>query len=165
VTAGQAFGGDEEAVNIPSALRVAKAAGADIVVVAPGPGGVGTGTELGFSAMEVGSVIDAVRRDDGIAIVPVRWSDADRRERHQGVSHHTRTALEWVEAGAVVPVPKGEGVPRLARHQVVEVDVPDVGALLAELGISVTTMGRDVEEDPRFFAYAGAAGAAAARIR
>ena len=52
VTAGQAFGGDHEAVNLPSALRVAKAvAGAEAVVVAPGPGGVGTGTELGFGAL------------------------------------------------------------------------------------------------------------------
>jgi len=136
-----------------------------VIVVAPGPGGVGTGTQFGFSAMEVGFVIDAVRRDGGVAIVPLRWSDVDSRERHRGFSHHTRTVLEWVEAGAVVPVPKGASVPRLGEHQVVEVDVPDIGQLFATLGLSVTTMGRGPDEDPRFFAYAGAAGVAAARIR
>jgi hypothetical protein len=165
VTAGHAFGGDEEAVNLPSALRVAKAAGADVIVVAPGPGGVGTGTQLGFSAMEVGAAIDAVRRDDGVVFVPVRWSDVDPRERHRGLSHHTRTVLEWVEAGAIVPVPKGEPFPRVGEHQVVAVTVPDIGKLLESRGVSVETMGRGPEQDRRFFAYAGAAGVAAARMR
>ena len=165
VTAGQAFGGDEEAVNVPSALRVARANGAHAVVVAAGPGAVGTATAMGFSAMEVGAVIDAVRRDDGVAIVPLRWSDADQRERHRGLSHHTRSVLEWAGAGAIIAVPRGAPAPRVGQHQVVEVDVPNVAALLAERGVSVKTMGRGPDEDPRFFAYAGAAGVAAARIR
>src|SRR5438132_792740 len=54
VTAGQAFGGDHEAVNVASALDVARAtAGADAVVVATGPGIVGTATDRGFTALEV----------------------------------------------------------------------------------------------------------------
>ena len=43
------------------------------------------------------------------------------------------------------------------------VDPPDAAAVLAELGITVTTMGRGPEEDPMFFAAAASAGAWAAR--
>jgi hypothetical protein len=49
-----------------------------------------------------------------------------------------------------------------ARHRVRTVPVPDVGALLAAAGVAVTTMGRSPEDDPGFFAVAGAAGVVAA---
>jgi hypothetical protein len=165
VTAGQSFGGGHEAVNVPSALRVARSvAGADAVVVGPGPGGVGTDTELGFGALEVGGVIDAARRDGGFPIVALRWSDTDERERHRGVSHHSRTALAWAGSGATVAVPRGEPLVDVGGHERVEVDVADVAWLLAVAGIAVTTMGRTPEEEPGFFRYAGAAGAAAAAV-
>jgi hypothetical protein len=163
ITTGQAFGGDYEAVNLPSALRVARSVGgADAVVVGPGPGGVGTGTELGFGALEVATAIDAARRDGGHPIVALRWSDTEERDRHRGVSHHSRTALAWVGSGATVAVPRGEPPVDVGEHERVEVDVADVARLLATAGIAVTTMGRTPEEEPGFFRYAGAAGAAAA---
>jgi len=166
VSAGQAFGGDREAVNLPSALRVARAAaGADAVVVGPGPGGVGTATELGFGALEVAAVVDAAQRDGGQAIVALRWSDADTRPRHRGLSHHSRTALRWAGERVTVAVPRGAPALDLGEQDIVEVDVPDVVELLADAGIAVTTMGRSPAEEPEFFRYAGAAGvAAAARV-
>jgi hypothetical protein len=45
-----------------------------------------------------------------------------------------------------------------------DVDVPDVGALLEQHGLRVTTMGRGPDDDPSFFQWAGAAGVAAARL-
>jgi hypothetical protein len=48
------------------------------------------------------------------------------------------------------------------RHRVVAVDDPGVPALLAERGLRVTSMGRGPEEDPGFYAVAGAAGTVAA---
>jgi hypothetical protein len=159
VTAGQAFGGEVEAVNVPSALLLA-AARADAVVVGPGPGVVGTGTRYGFSGLEVATVVDTVDALGGVPIVAVRYSDADSRERHRGISHHSLTVLDLARAEAAVPVPRGRTAPQLARAD--EIDVPDVPALLAAAGLRVTTMGRSPEEDPGFFAYAGAAGAAAA---
>ena len=49
-TAGQAFGGDHEAVNVPSALVAARRVGkADVAIVGMGPGVVGTATALGCS--------------------------------------------------------------------------------------------------------------------
>jgi len=159
VTCGQAFGGDHEAVALASALEVAVAvAGAEAVVVGPGPGVVGTGNRLGFSGMEVGAVVDVTARLGGAAVVAVRYSDADRRPRHRGISHHTRTALAMAGHRAMVPIPVGEPAPH-GLGQVVEVDVPgdlDYGA--------TTTMGRGPSDDPGFFAYAAAAGVLAAQL-
>ncbi|MGH2699738.1 MAG: DUF3866 family protein, partial [Actinomycetota bacterium] len=59
-TAGHAFGGDLEAVNVFSGLAALEtAAEVDAIVVAMGPGVVGTGTVLGFTAMEQGPLLDA----------------------------------------------------------------------------------------------------------
>jgi hypothetical protein len=143
VTCGQAFGGDVEAVNLASALLVARG---DAIVVAPGPGAVGTGTRLGFGGLEVAAVVDAAARLGGRPIVAVRHSEADGRERHRGRSHHTTTALAMASNPALAPEP------------------PDgwAGADLA--GIDVTTMGRGPGDDPEFFRHAAAAGLAAAQL-
>src|SRR5207248_443272 len=78
ITCGHAFGGDYEAVSIFSALAVARhVAGADAVVVAMGPGIVGTNTRLGFSGMEVGGILDAAVALDGQPIACLRASFAD----------------------------------------------------------------------------------------
>ena len=173
VTAGHAFGGDHEAVNVPSALVVARhVLGADVAIVAMGPGSVGTGTTLGYSALEVAPALDAVARLGGRPVAVCRYSLADERARHQGVSHHTTTALDLATASATIGIPGGPHAPRVRddleaaglaqRHRLV--DVPDVGVaeLLAASGLEVTTMGRGPAEDPGAFAVAGAAGTAAA---
>src|SRR5437773_1982759 len=50
VTAGQAFGGELEAITVHSGMVAARAVlGAHVVVVAQGPGGAGSGTRFGFS--------------------------------------------------------------------------------------------------------------------
>jgi hypothetical protein len=165
ITAGQAFGGDHEAVNVLSALHVAKGAGrADAAVVGTGPGVVGTRTKYGTSALEVAWVIDLAGRGGGRPVLAVRYSEADPRTRHQGVSHHSVTALEQAHEAALVPVPRDLVHPQVPGHAVVEVDVPDVPLLLQGHGLSVTSMGRGPSEDPLFYAYAGAAGVAAASV-
>jgi hypothetical protein len=164
VSAGQAFGGQHEAVNVPSALAVAAGDGAEVIVVATGPGVVGTGTALGFSAMEVASTVDSAERMGGIPIVALRYSDADPRDRHRGVSHHSTTALSFAYARALVPVPAAVDPPELGGHQVVPVPVPDAGPMLDRHGLRVTTMGRGPEDDPGFFAHAAAAGVVAGHL-
>ena len=109
VTAGHAFGGDHEAVNLASALDVAVAsAGADVIVVASGPGVVGTGTARGFSGLDVASTIDAAALGGGRPVLAVRFSDVDPRPRHRGVSHQVTTALAHAHHRALVPIPVGE---------------------------------------------------------
>ena len=158
VTCGQAFGGDHEAVTVASALEVAVAlAGADAVVVGPGPGVVGTDSRYGFSGLEVAGVVDVATVLDGLAIVAVRYSEADSRARHRGISHHTCTALDLAVHWARVPIPAGEPRPD-DLGDVCEVDVP------ADIDFGVTTMGRDVGDDPGFFRYSAAAGVLAAQL-
>lgn len=160
VTAGHAFGGDHEAVNTASAIEVAfGTAGADVTVVGPGPGVVGTGGGLGFSGLEVASTIDATARLLGTPVVAVRASSADRRDRHRGISHHTASALRMASNRARVPVPAGQSLPWPVDHDVVPVELPDVAAILDGLGVTITTMGRAYSADPLFFDFAAAAGA------
>ena len=151
VTAGHAFGGDREAVNVHSALLVAKEAGADAIVAGIGPGVVGTGTKYGHTGLDVVAIVDATAALRGLPVLAVRYSDADGRERHQGPSHHTMTAVELAARQLIVPSPD-------------DVDVPDMAVLLERHGVHVTTMGRTPIEDPEFFRWAGAAGVAAGRL-
>lgn len=147
VTAGHAFGGDHEAVSIPSALAVARhVAGAEVVVAGMGPGVVGTGTGLGTTAVEAAAIVDVAAALGGRPVLCVRASDGDARPRHQGTSHHTDTVRRLVRT-ADVPAP-GPG----------EVDgAPEVGPILERLGVRITTMGRGPEADPAFFAACSAA--------
>ncbi len=52
VTAGNAFGGEREAIGVPSALLVARSEGCDAAVVCMGPGVLGTATAWGHTALE-----------------------------------------------------------------------------------------------------------------
>lgn len=176
ITCGHAFGGDLEAVSVYSALVVARRlAGADAAVVAMGPGIVGTNTRLGFSGIEVGPVLDAATGLGGRAIATLRISFADERERHRGVSHHTLTALTLATRSRVevaVPVLGDDRDDRIrrdladagiaARHDLVEVEPPDVLGLFAGHGLHVVSMGRPAADDPALFLAAAAAGTLAA---
>ncbi|BCV25318.1 DUF3866 family protein [Gelria sp. Kuro-4] len=179
VTAGQAFGGDWEAVTIFSALLAARwALEADVAIVAMGPGIAGTGTRFGFSGVEQGQVVDAVNVLHGQAVAVPRLSAADPRPRHRGVSHHTLTALGRVaQTPATVVLPQSadagflEGVRQrlaaagvAARHQLRYAAGEPGLELLAALGIPVTSMGRSPDEDPPFFLAAAAAGVVAGEL-
>ena len=178
VTCGQAFGGDYEAVSLHSALAVARhAAGADAVVVAMGPGVAGTGTRLGFSAIEVAPVLDAAAALGGRPVACLRASFADPRDRHRGLSHHSATALGMAcRSRVTVPLPVVGGAEEETlrdavasagldvRHDVVAVKPPDVLGLFERHGLSVTSMGRPAVADPVLFACAAAAGTVAAEL-
>jgi len=175
ITAGQAFGGDFEAVTVHTALIAARAvAGADVTIVCQGPGNVGTGTKYGFSGIEQGEIVNAVNALGGTAIAIPRISFADPRPRHRGISHHTITALaEIALTQAIIPLPMidqtklfvlEEQIGRTAiayKHRTRVFDgLPGIREC-AERGITLTSMGRGFNEDPEFFLAASAAGAAA----
>lgn len=170
ITAGQAFGGDHEAVTVASALMVARhVCDADVAVVAMGPGIVGTNTTLGFTGLEVGAVLDTAVGLGGHAIACLRASNADPRERHRGISHHTVTTLTLGTRSRVTVALPGGGAsdPTLgdqlsatgitARHDVETVPVPDIVELMADAGLTVGSMGRPAAEDPILFECAAAA--------
>lgn len=164
LTCGQAFGGDYETVTLYSALLAARHIGAcDLAFVCQGPGNAGTGTRLGYTGIEQAGILDSVERLGGLPIAVARVSSADPRPRHQGISHHTITALELAYAKAVVPLPVGvDRSPISDRHDVVFIpETPAVLAAMVKDGWKVRSMGRDSAEDPLFFESAIAAGIAA----
>ena len=178
LTAGHAFGGDLEAVTVWSALLAAvHVARADAVIVADGPGNLGTETTWGVSALGVGNAANAATVLGGRSLVALRISFADPRERHRAVSHHSLTMLEHVVApGAHVPVPVLADPERAAvwdalrsrrleeRHQLVEVEGAPAVRELVRSDVDVMSMGRGSDDDPGFFLAAGAAGILAARM-
>ncbi|HEU5151208.1 MAG TPA: DUF3866 family protein [Iamia sp.] len=166
VTTGHAFGGDEEAVTVASGLAVAAGAlAADVVVAGMGPGVVGTGSRLGFTGLDQATILDATAWLGGRPVMCVRASDGDARGRHQGISHHSRTVLDATRSGVEVPLPAGLApIEGPARHEVVDVDGPDVASVLDAAGLRITTMGRGPDADPLFFQVAAAAAVHAASV-
>ena len=176
-TSGHAFGGEFEAVNVFSGLLTLRvAAGVDVVVVAMGPGVVGTDTALGFSAIEQGQVLDAADAVGGVGVAALRISFADERTRHLGVSHHTLTALRLAArepcrvAVPLLPEAHAEQVQAqlatggIGRHELVEIDGGPGLRLLAGKKLRPSSMGRSADEIPELFVAASAAGALAATL-
>ncbi|MGZ8611342.1 MAG: DUF3866 family protein [Actinomycetota bacterium] len=178
ISCGQAFGGELEAVTIWTGLLAAvDVLGADVVLVADGPGNLGTDTAWGVTALQSGHALNAAASLGGRAVAALRISFADPRERHRGVSHHSLRILEHVGGpGAHVAVPVLDEPGRAAvwdalrahaleeRHQLVETDGRPGPEELERRGVEVTSMGRGPAEDPVFFLAAGAAGVLAARM-
>jgi hypothetical protein len=177
ITAGHAFGGDYEAVNIHSALVIAaQVARADAAIVCMGPGVVGTGTRFGTTAMEQGPALDAVTRLDGRAILTPRLARGDSRGRHTPVSHHTITLLEQVCClpcdvvlasdmdAAFLDRARQALAPALdaGRHRLRLAQGTAGVSLARAAGLPLSTMGRGYDDEPDFFLTCAAAGAYAA---
>ncbi len=179
LTCGQAFGGELEAATLWTGLLAARELlGAEVIVVADGPGNLGTDTTWGVSALSSGHALMAARTLGGRPVPALRVSFADGRERHRGVSHHSLTILADVcRVDVDVPVPAlRDDDQRTAvwdalrarrleeTHHLVEVDGTPALDELAARGVEVTTMGRSVADDPAFFEAAGSAGVLAGRM-
>ena len=176
VTVGQAFGGDLEAVTLHSGLLVAREVlGAAVAVVSQGPGNLGTGTRWGFSGVASGEAVNAAAVLGGRPVASLRVSEADPRERHRGISHHSLTAYGRValaRADVVVPELPGEfgarllteAAPLAARHSLVRVSVDGLTEVLRACPVPLSTMGRGLDEDPSYFLAAAAAGRHAAAL-
>ncbi len=135
VTVGQAFGGDLEAVTLHTGLLASRhVVRADVVVVAQGPGNLGSGTRWGFSGVAAGEAINATAALLGRPVASLRVGFADPRPRHRGVSHHSLTAYGRVAlapADVVVPLVGGDEEARIRQdaaplappHRLVEVSV------------------------------------------
>jgi hypothetical protein len=150
--------GDLQCVTVASALLHAAARGADVAVCGIGPGIVGTASRFGHGGLAVADAANAAAALGGSPVAAVRVSFADERERHRGLSHHTRSALELCLGEVRVAWPRG--LDRPEGVAVVEVDVTGWEDACASLPLS--HMGRGPREDPWFFAAAFAAGRLAA---
>lgn len=178
VTTGHAFGGDLEAVNIYSGLLAAKkVAGADVIIVAMGPGIVGTGTKWGFSGAEQGDILNAVDTLGGKPIAVPRIGFNDPRPRHRGISHHTLTVLSRIcRVRALLPLPQLEDDKmNLVLEQLVREKIFDRCQIclengngdlqrLRDCGLKMTTMGRGIDQEREFFLALTAAAQTAIKL-
>ena len=177
-TAGHAFGGDIETVNVFSGLVALRTVGrCDFAIVAMGPGVVGTDSKLGFTAIEQGQALDAAFGLWGSPVACLRISFADARERHRGVSHHSITSLlVATRSRCTVAVPKLEidraeqvagdleesGV--ADRHELYATDGQPGIELMVARDVQPTSMGRSMYADLDFWLAASAAGDVAVRL-
>lgn len=161
VTAAPAYGGEHEALSPVGAIDAAAAAlGWEAILIGPGPGIIGSDTAYGHGGM---AALDNAHAGLALGLptlISPRLSSTDPRDRHRGLSHHTRTVLSLLLAPVEVAVPA---------------DAPDIAAALGETkhrirlgaadlegyarsGLPTTTMGRELEQDALFFAAPLAAG-------
>lgn len=150
--------GDVHCVSTASALTLAAARGAEVVVCGIGPGIVGTGSRWGHGGLAAADAANTAAALGARPIVAPRISFGDERPRHRGLSHHTRSTLSLCLAAVRVAWPNG--LERPDGVEVVEVDVTGWEAACAALPLS--HMGRGPADDPWFFAAAFAAGRLAA---
>lgn len=169
VTAGPAFGGEEEAVTVAGGLHAGLTAlGWDAAVAGPGPGILGSATELGHGGLAALDTAHAALALGCPTIVVPRMSSGDPRERHRGLSHHTATVLELLLRPVQVALPEqedgsegdllrtiGSGEP-LGGHSVTT-GASDLAGY-RESGLPAETMGRSPDEDELFFRAALAGG-------
>jgi len=176
VSTGQTLGGDLEAVTLHTGLLAARAVlEADVAIVTQGPGNLGTGTRWGFSGVACGEAVNAAAVLGGRPVASLRISDADPRERHRGISHHSLTAYGRVAlapADVVIPAlpePLGQAVRAQAaalatRHRLVTVSADGLDTALRACPVRLSTMGRSLDEDTAYFLAAAAAGRHAASL-
>jgi hypothetical protein len=180
ITVGQAFGGDLEAVNVHTGLlAAAHVLHADVAIVAQGPGNLGTDSPWGYSGVASGEAVNATAALGGRAIASLRVSEADQRQRHRGISHHSLTTYGRVSmAAADLPVPLlggefGERVLEQARQLAAdslgrlalrEIDIFGLEDALGASPVRLSTMGRGLDEDKASFVTAAAAGRFAATL-
>ncbi len=161
VGVGACFDGDLQAVGVASALAWAAAEGFGAAVCAIGPGVVGTASRLGHGGVAAAEAANAASALGGAPVLAVRVSEGDPRERHRGVSHHTRAVLDLALGEPAVAWPAGLGAPAwLGEREEVDVE----GWCEACSGLPLEHMGRGPDEDPWFFAAAFAAGRLAGRL-
>lgn len=172
ITIGNAFGGDLESTNIYTGLIAAKEIlNGDVTIITMGPGIVGTGTKYGFSGIEQGQIIDAINTLEGNPVIVPRISFKDQRERHRGISHHTRTILSEISktpGKVIIPLIDKQKLDILngqirklnidKKHSIIYEDGQDILKAMNYFNLNVTTMGRGYEEDIEFFLTLGAVG-------
>jgi hypothetical protein len=147
VAVGACLGGDVECVTPWSALAWVHSGRYDVAICAIGPGIVGTASRFGHGGLAAVTAANAASSLGGRPVIAARMSEADPRERHRGLSHHTQAVLD------------------LSLGKVLVADESDAeGWREACAGLPLEHMGRGPDEDPSFFAAAYGAGRLARRL-
>ena len=107
ITAGPAYGGEYEAISAVGALDAAVRLDWEAILIGPGPGIIGSDTAYGHGGL---ASLDNAHASLSLGLptlISPRLSSADPRERHRGLSHHTRTVLDLLLAPVDVALPHG----------------------------------------------------------
>ncbi|MFD1636001.1 DUF3866 family protein [Evansella tamaricis] len=169
ITAGQAFGGKGESINVVTGLQhfVNQCHPDTPILITLGPGVVGSNTQYGFSGLSQASWANYIGALGGIPIWIPRLSSFESRTRHQGISHHTLTPLkEFTFVPSILPLPEGEYSNRWITPQIdtlkgyshISVKRLDESVLLPLMEdvqslspFPLKTMGRTIDKDPLYF--------------
>jgi Protein of unknown function (DUF3866) len=154
ITAGPAFGGEQEAISIEGAIDAALNQW-EAAIIGPGPGILGSDSALGHGGMAALESAHAALALGCRPLIVPRMSSGDPRPRHQGLSHHTKAVLELLLKPVHVALPEPQPLP--GDHQGVSAAV-DLDGYRAS-GLPATTMGRGIDQDGLFFRAALAGGA------
>ncbi|WP_428119597.1 DUF3866 family protein [Candidatus Poriferisodalis sp.] len=176
VSAGHAFGAPIESVTVASGVAALAQRGIDRIVVAPGPGHLGSDSPLGFAGLDLAGHAAVLDRLGAATAVAVRASSADRRPRHHGVSHHAVTLAELCPSGTAVPMPAQarnslpDGIDtddlmpetdvawaRSLGSRAVVVPPLSIPEAIRRNGLTITTMGQPLDMDADACAWLGAA--------
>lgn len=169
LTAAPAYGGEQDALSTVGAIDAARRQGCEAILVGPGPGIIGSETEFGHGGMAALDSAHAALALKLPTMISPRLSASDPRESHLYLSHHTFTLLELLLAPVVVALPDDPALEHRkeakeyvedaadGRHQL-RGGKADLGGY-AESGLPTRTMGREIGQDPLFFAAPLAAGA------
>jgi hypothetical protein len=166
ITTAPAYGGEHEALSTVGAIDAASSLGWDGVLIGPGPGIIGSDSVYGHGGIAVLDSAHAALSLRRPTIISPRLSSSDPRDRHRGLSHHTRTVLDLLLKPVDVAVPEGE--PSIAQavgsfeHRV-QISPADLDGY-ATSNLPTRTMGRSLDQDPLFFAAPLAAGTLLARV-
>jgi hypothetical protein len=170
ITAGPAYGGEHEALSAVGALDAAAGSlGWEAILVGPGPGIIGSETDYGHGGMAALDSAHAALSLGLPTLISPRLSSTDPRERHRGLSHHTRTVLNLLLAPVDIAVPDLDDEIINALEQTgggkhhLHVAPADLAAYAAS-GLPTRTMGRPLADDPLFFAAPLAAGTLLPRV-
>ncbi len=165
ITAAPTYGGEREALSVAGGLDAGAGLGWDAAIAGPGPGIVGSETRYGHGGIAALDTAHAALALGLPTLLSPRFSSADSRKRHRGLSHHTQTVLELLLVGVDVPVPstaedvRGALRPFLGGLHHTSSHPADLDGYAAS-GLPARVMGRGLDDDPLFFAAALAAGTA-----
>jgi hypothetical protein len=182
VTAAPCFGGEHEAISLVGGLHAAATKLEwDAVIAGPGPGILGSASRYGHGGMAALDTAHAALALGLPTLISPRLSSSDPRPRHRGLSHHSAAVLALLLATVRVAAPEveaagwadsAERADEDALDALIEVcrDRHDIDVQAVDLdgyaasGLPTRTMGRELGEDPLFFAAALAAGQALAAL-
>jgi Protein of unknown function (DUF3866) len=178
ITVAPCYGGEHEAMSLVGGLHAALTRldwGA--AFAGPGPGILGSATRYGHGGMAALDTAHAALALGLPTLISPRLSSSDPRPRHRGLSHHSAAVLELLISTVRVAVPEvdaerwadsAERPEADALDELIElcrdrhdIDVQRVDLdRYADSGLPTRTMGRELTEDPLFFAAPLAAGQA-----